>query len=69
MLWLECDQFVQNYSILSGKDVLRHAMQIHKKFFREQSSFSIISSLPEKLARKAEKLSSVAQHTADATSM
>ena len=59
MLWLECDQFVQNFSILSDKDVFDHAMQIFKKFFREGSGFSVLDSLTEKLKRRAISLTKI----------
>jgi hypothetical protein len=55
-LWLECDQYVHNFSILSEKDTCSHALQIVKKFFTEGSTFSLIHLVSANIKQKLESL-------------
>ena len=55
-LWLECDQYVHNYSILSAEDTCCHALQIAKKFFNEGTTFSVVDQVSESIKQKIEYL-------------
>jgi hypothetical protein len=49
MLWLECEQFVENEINVPDGDYTDQACMILKKFFRPDSSFSLLLHTPEKI--------------------
>lgn len=54
LLWLECDQYIQNVKILSDADVHMHGLAIMRKFFLAASRFSLLSeqSLSDKVRKR-----------------
>ena len=42
LLWLECDQYLQNVKVLSDADVHQHGLAILRKFFQASSRFSLL---------------------------
>lgn len=55
-MWLECDQYVHNYSILSERDSCTHAFQIVKKFFTEGSTFSLLEQVSDNIRHKMDAI-------------
>jgi hypothetical protein len=49
MLWLECEQFIENETNVPDGDYSDQAYMILKKFFRPDSSFSLLLHAPEKI--------------------
>lgn len=49
MLWLECEQFIENKYNVPDCDYSDQAYMILKKFFRPDSSFSLLLHVPEKI--------------------
>ena len=49
MLWLECEQFIENKFNVPDCDYSDQAYMILKKFFRPDSSFSLLLHAPEKI--------------------
>jgi hypothetical protein len=49
MLWLECDQYIENVTTVPEGDFSDLAHLILKKFFRPDSNFSLLVHVPEKV--------------------
>lgn len=49
MLWLECEQFIENEINVPDGDYSDQAYMILKKFFRPDSTFSLVLHAPEKI--------------------
>lgn len=49
MLWLECDQYLENLKSIPDGNYLDIASMILKKFFKPDSNFSLLLLVPEKV--------------------
>jgi hypothetical protein len=58
LLWLECDQYLQNVKILSDADVHAHGIAIMRKFFHSSSRFSLLAepSLSERVKKRLDSV-------------
>lgn len=66
MLWLECEQFIENEINVPDGDYSDQAYMILKKFFRPDSSFSLLLHTPEKI--RSSMLIALAEAESDETS-
>jgi hypothetical protein len=72
MLWLECEQFIQNERNVPDGDYSDQALMILKKFFQPDTSFSLLIHVPDTI--RSNMLSALAdaerpQCSASATTM